>query len=281
MSTFCTVIRHHNSINFTEICVESLSKIRNNSRIYIVEDGSTDGSEKLLAKINFGVEVVVLSTNGLHLEYCRGLNVGMQRAVKDLYDYIFVVNTDTKNFSENYFLEAEKDFLQDPMIGKWGSKVFDYEGKRRGGGDLMNKLGVDLTTPTEGYILSGKALKCVGYFDEKLVRYFEDLDLILRLRESGFSIYSNTSVSFDHFGGGLSANYPYIRNFYRVRNIIWFLKYYRPATRVIRMKYALGYLKTHVIRVSDAISSGRARYALIVLYSIISGVLIGLVKKWK
>lgn len=280
---FCTVIRHHNSLDFTSRCIEDLKKITGNHRIYIVEDGSNDGSQVELLKLyNSDKRVLrILSTNGVHLEYCRALNVGIREAMKDDFQYIFVVNTDTRNFSENLFSVALEDFKRLPYLGKWGCKVYDFEGKRRGGGDLMHKLGVDLTTPTEGYILKADALRDVGLFDERLYRYFEDLDLIIRLRDKNYEIFCNQSVSFDHKGGGLSGNYPYIRNYYRVRNLIWFLKYYRPGNSLQRLYYTLSYLKLHFIRLWKALRKYEYREFGIILYSIFVGLMVGIVKKWQ
>ena len=280
---FCTVIRHHNSLDFTARCINDLMRIVHNERIFVVEDGSTDGSQNGLLKLyeENKQTMRIVSTKGIHLEYCRALNMGIREALSDGFEYIFVVNTDTRNFSESLFQVALKDFERFPSLGKWGCKVFDYEGKRRGGGDLMHKLGVELTTPTEGYILKAEALRSVGLFDEKLYRYFEDLDLIIRLRDSKFEIFCNESVSFDHKGGGLSGNYPYIRNYYRVRNLIWFVKYYRPGNITQRIYYVLSYLKPHFLRFWKSLRNYKYRYAAIILYSIIGGLIIGTFKKWR
>ena len=120
MSKFCTVIRHHNSLDLTSECVKSLNKIHLNKMIYIVEDGSTDESENKLANLKSKIPLKILSTNGKHLEYCRALNVGIRKALKDKFDYIFVVNTDTKNFSVNYFEVAPLMILKKSINWKMG-----------------------------------------------------------------------------------------------------------------------------------------------------------------
>jgi GT2 family glycosyltransferase len=281
MPIFCTVIRHHNSYDLTTNCVKSLENIKLNSQIFIIEDGSTDGSEKKIKTLKSKVPIKIISTKGVHLEYCRALNLGIKHALKENFKYIFVVNTDTKNFSTNYFEVALKDFEKDPSIGKWGSKVYDYDGKRRGGGEVMHKLGINLTTPTEGYILNSKALDQIGLFDEKLYRYFEDLDLIIRLRSSGYSIFCNMTVSFDHLGGGLSGNYPYIRNYYRVRNVIWFIKHYKPGNIYNRLHYIGSYIKGSLIRLLNSIKNGEIKRSAVLFYSVVKGITIGTLTKWK
>ena len=281
MSIFCTVIRHHISYNLTKNCIKSLENINLNSKIFVIEDGSTDGSDEKIKTLNSKVPFEIISTNGIHLEYCRALNLGIKYALEENFKYIFVVNTDTKNFSNNYFEVALKDLTRDSSIGKWGSKVYDYDGKRRGGGEVMHKLGINLTTPTEGYILNSKALMEIGLFDEKLYRYFEDLDLIIRLRANGYSIFCNTTVSFDHLGGGLSGSYPYIRNYYRVRNVIWFIKHYKPGNIYNRLYYILSYIKTHIIRLLNSIRKGEIKLFAVLFYSILKGIIIGTLKKWK
>lgn len=279
---YVIIARNHNRYEMTKEFICSIQRIDySNKRIIIVDDGSKDDSGIKL-KEEFKNDIDVIFTNR-YIEYCKALNFGIRHAIKtgDA-DYFFIVNNDTKNFSPDYFNAANKAFGKIPNIGKFGSAVFDYEGKRRGGGDLMHKLGIELVTPTEGYIIPRKVFEEIGLFDESLTRYFEDLDFIKRLHDKGYITYSDTSISFDHLGGGTTKNKPYVRNFYRVRNLLWFIKRYGKSYSLKeKFNYFKSYGGTHYFNFINPLKELKLITSLRVLLSIILGLVLGILTNWK
>jgi GT2 family glycosyltransferase len=265
----------------TKEFISSIQKIDySNKRLIIVDDGSKDNSGIKL-KQEFKHEIEVIFTNR-YIEYCKAFNFGIRHAINtgDA-DYFFIINNDTKNFSSDYFKVANKAFENISNIGKFGSAVFDYEGKRRGGGDLMYKLGIELVTPTEGYIIPRKVFEEIGLFDEALTRYFEDLDFIKRLHDNGYITHSDTSISFDHLGGGTTKNKPYVRNFYRVRNLLWFIKRYGKSFSLKeKFNYFKSYGGTHYYNFIKPIKALKLITSLRVLFSIIFGLIMGIFTNW-
>ena len=146
----------------------------------------------------------------------------------------------------------------------------------------MNKLGVDLVTPTEGYIIPSKIFKKIGIFDESLVRYFEDLDLIIRMKEYGFKTVADKSISFEHLGGGTTKNMPFVRNFYRVRNLIWFIRrYLKDEKLILKFIYFRGYMKNHYYNLINPLKKFQLLHATKVALSILLGIFLGLIVSWK
>jgi GT2 family glycosyltransferase len=177
------IMRNHNAYDLTSVAVVSLLNLTyKNFKIVIVDDGSSDNSAKLIKNEFPQVEIL---TSKRYVEYCKGLNIGIRFALKRGAEYIFLVNNDTKNFSKNYLEEIVKVFESDPAVGMVGSMVLNYDGKTLWNGIPKEKLGVQMETPTEGFIVKREVFEKVGLLNEFLVRYFEDLDLIIRLREKG------------------------------------------------------------------------------------------------
>ena len=229
------VVRNFNSFNYLFTCIDSLQRIvYENFKILVVDDGSYDDSTVKLLRIYPNIEVVKMNT---HSEYCISLNAGIKYGIINKANYIFVVNNDTRNFSKNLFSDIIDMFLNNPKLGMVGCLVNDFEGDQIFDGKIRVKLGIPVNTPTEGYMLNVNALNNVGLFDEKLVRYFEDLDLIQRLRVFGYETDSSVTSGFDHYCGGTSGKQKFVPNYYRIRNLWWFLKKYKKDENIKNLIY--------------------------------------------
>ncbi len=279
LSLFCIIIRNHNSFDLSKECLNSIFQLQyKNFMVIVVDDGSNDDSaQKLLLEFP---SIIMLETDK-YLEFCKSFNVGIRHALKLNSDFIFIVNNDTKNFSKNYLDVALDAFKKDAKIGMFGSRVFDYDGNERSGRVIKKRFDITFYTPTEGYIIPSMVLKEVGLFDEGLVRYFEDLDLIKRMHKRGFKTFCDNSISFDHLGGGITGNKPFIRNYYRIRNLIWFLRKYRGQHNLIWcLREFRGNMNTHFINLKNSIIKFNIKHFFIIMYSIILGILHGLFFKW-
>ena len=146
----------------------------------------------------------------------------------------------------------------------------------------MHKLGVDLVTPTEGYVIPLSVFKKIGLFDESLVRYYEDLDLIKRMHDNGYITFADKAISFDHLGGGTTKNMPFVRNYYRVRNLLWFIKRYgKEFTLSKKFSFFKGYGGVHYYNFINPLKKFNFIMSLRVLASIILGLLVGAITNWK
>jgi len=272
-------MRNHNAYDLTSVCLKSLLACSYpNKKIVVVDDGSKDRSGE---KISANFESVEVVTSSKYIEYCKGLNLGLRHALNEGAEFVFVVNNDTNNFSENYFEELVNAFSRKNNIGMVGSLVYDYDGNKRSAGTAQTRLGVYVDTPTEGYMFSKKVLEDIGLFDEQLVRYFEDYDYLIRMRAKGYESYCTRGVQFDHLGGGTSKKQIFTPNYYRVRNLIWFIKRYRKEESISwKYKNLRGFMRKHVVLTASLLKKGQLIRAVLVAGSIALGILVGVATKW-
>lgn len=276
------VIRYHNAYDLTKVCIDSLSSCTyENLKFLIVDDSSSDESASRLCD-DFNSKVNISSIKmDRYSDYCISLNKGMHYALDDGAEFIFVVNNDTKSFSINYFEKLLELFYLDSNIAIVGSKVYDYDGEVRSDAKPILRLGTIIPIPTEGYMFSRLAIKKLGFFDEKLVRHMEDFDYVIRCEQMGLKCLSTNEVSFDHLGGGTSRYQLFYPHFYRMRNVIWFMKKYREGWNIFtKIKFAIGYFKHHLIKARSSIKSGYYFTGITQVLSAILGTIAGTLTKW-
>jgi len=105
------VILHYNTINDTEMCIDSILKLKDKSSKYdidivVVDNNSKNGSGKILqGKYDKQKDIYVI-LNSENLGFSAGNNIGFKFAKENLKsDFIILFNNDTYIFSENFFEE--------------------------------------------------------------------------------------------------------------------------------------------------------------------------------
>lgn len=163
-------------------------------------------------------EVVALSLKGYQLYfidnttnnrgYAGGVNEGIKQAIKDNADYFVILNPDVslpKTFGKNIF-DGQKHF--DIWSGAFAQNNKTYYGgeldKRRLSGGLITKK--PETRFTECDFISGSCMVIlkstidkIGYFDESLFLYYEDVEYSLRAKKSGLKVGIDTNLKYEHF----------------------------------------------------------------------------------
>lgn len=178
-------------------------------RVVVIDNASSDGSfehaKKSYPKAHF-------IKNSENVGFARGMNVGIRFALDHGAQYIWLVNPDAIVPKES--LEPLVDILEknrgvgivSPIIKRPGGSIWF------GGGKIswrhMRAKHVpprSLSTPFETGFVSGCAplikaavFQKVGLFDERFFLYYEDADLSLRAKKSGFSIIVHPGVSISH-----------------------------------------------------------------------------------
>ncbi|GAB4524032.1 MAG: glycosyltransferase family 2 protein [Anaerolineales bacterium] len=205
--------------------------------IIVVDNGSTDGVEPMLAREFPHVRFIP----GTHNE---GFTKPMNRAMRAARGaYVALLNPDTV-VQEGAF-DALVTFLeQHPDAGIAGPKVLNPDGSlqgpcRRGearpwpvlayflrlnrlfprspffGGYLLNYLPEDETARVDGVsgscmLIRWEVIEQIGYLDEDFFAYQEDADYCFRARAAGWQVYYVPAARVIHYGGqGGSQAQPY------------------------------------------------------------------------
>ncbi|HET7060338.1 MAG TPA: glycosyltransferase family 2 protein [Candidatus Saccharimonadales bacterium] len=197
------VVPNWNGEDHLADCLDSLLAQSVPVRVIVVDNGSVDGSLKLLEKYQ-GLEVILNERNE---GFTGGVNPGFQRAIDDNIKYVATLNNDAV---------ADKDWLKhlaaaldkNPRAGIATSKILDGKGKRLDStGDYLTVWGLPYPRgrgeseldkydgQTDVFGASGgaslyrvKMLRETGLFDQDFFAYYEDVDLSFRAQLAGWKV---------------------------------------------------------------------------------------------
>jgi len=239
--------------------LESLSKSTVKGfelEILVVDNASTDDSVKRIKKLFPKVRLIVNYTN---LGFAEGNNVGMKYGLKNGFDYIALLNNDTR-VDKNLILNIFNEHLKYKKAGAISPKIYfekgfeyhkDYRKTDLGrviwyaGGtiDWKNVYGsnrgvdevdhgqfdqnIETDFATGCFVMYKKeALKEAGLYDKRYFAYLEDADHAQRLKSLGWQIaYSPKGVVWHKVSQSSSIGSE-LNDYYLTRNRMLFgLKY--------------------------------------------------------
>ena len=202
------VIPVFNRRHYTRECLLVLrQQTRSDFRIVVVDDGSTDGTDHMLAQDFPEVEVV---TGTGHLFWTAGVNVGIRRALALGASRIMTLNNDVvpqPNFVAQMLAAADRNptallgpLELDVATGQpiYGGEQLDWRTNTRH--DLLARLpaserhGLHAVTylPGRGLLIPLAVIEAIGLFDEKrLPHYLSDYDYTSVARRHGFPVFCN------------------------------------------------------------------------------------------
>jgi GT2 family glycosyltransferase len=204
----CIVIPVFNRKEFTRACLQSLYKqTLHADQIIVVDDGSTDGTSKMLRR-EFP-EVIVLEGDG-NLFWTAAINMGIRYALGIGADYVMTLNNDTvasATFIEKMMAAAAQK--PNALIGAldvdsttkqpyYGGEIIDWKwSKSTYLLDILKKeerkgLHPVSLFPGRGLVIPRKVFDSIGLFEErKLPHYMADYDFTHMALRNGFPIYCN------------------------------------------------------------------------------------------
>lgn len=200
------VVLNYNGAAVLGECLRSLCKQDYpNFHILVVDNASTDGSEKIAAEIE-GVELI---RNEENLLFAGGNNVGIRHAIDAGADYIVLINNDT--VSDPALISALVAAMEaDKDAGIAGPKIYYHErpdviwsagglvdfGKgwvrhrgirRQDKGRFDSVAEVDYVTGC-CLMFSREVFSFLQGLDESFPMYYEDTDFCTRARKTGYKI---------------------------------------------------------------------------------------------
>lgn len=270
------IILSWNRKNDTLETIESLAKSNIDGfilEIYVVDNGSNDGSQdaikKILNKLNNPPKLLTkITENRTNLGFAEGNNIGMKDAIRRGFDYVALLNDDTSvdpNLIKNIIQEHDKFPDASAISPKiYFAKGFEYHKKYKdselgkviwyAGGDIDwaniygSNHGVDevdrgqfnKTRETDFatgcfVMYKAKALKEVGYYDKRFFLYVEDADHAQRLKKAGYHVLYSPEGWLWHKVAQSSGIGSELNDYFLTRNrMIFGMKY-----ASLRTKFAL------------------------------------------
>lgn len=264
----------------TEECLRSLLGLTYpNYRVLVVDNGSTDGSVDHLRRLFSGAQFIENKTN---LGFAAGNNRGIEHAMNNRADYVFILNNDTVVLPDvlNELVAAAEG---DPKIGAVGPKICYYSNPERIwclGGRISFFLGctwhvagrqkdrakyqgirdVDYLTGC-ALLLKRDVIEGVGCFDSIFgPGYFEDTDLCMRIRHKGYRLACVEQARILHkisrSSGGAATS---LKTYLKIRNAaIFFRRYARP---VHWLTLPFGVAANALVTMARAFRAGRPEVA--------------------
>lgn len=214
--TILVIIVTYNAIRWAERCFYSLKDSTIIPDIFVVDNGSIDGTQQFIQQ-NYP-EVHLFQSNK-NLGFGKANNIGLQYAIDNNYDYVYLLNQDAWVMPDTIermcqISQCHPEFgILSPM--QTNAKVDNLDktftlylslGKKYGDEDLLNDLYFDkLKDIYEVYdvmaahwLIPIEVIKVVGLFSPSFPHYGEDTNYAERMRYWGYKIGVVPSVKGVH-----------------------------------------------------------------------------------
>ena len=245
------IIINWNTYQLTFNCLKSLKACTyNNKTIFLVDNGSKDGSGD---KIAFEFPDINFIKNEINEGFTGANNKALKVILKQNFDYVLLLNNDTEvkpNFLS--LLEARMD--SDQNLAATQPLILDFPNKNtiwNGGGSFNSFFGLSKTryngliykpqlkieTFTEWIsgccvLVKIEVIKKVGLLDNRFFAYFEDVDWSIRMTKLGYKlgvvpksiIYHQSSGSTKMNNTSNEGNLSPYAHYLNVRNHIYLIK---------------------------------------------------------
>lgn len=234
------IIANWNGGKIFENCIKSLKNLSYPKwELIVVDNGSSDGSEKYPEKYKLSCERYSIIKNKKNVGFAPANNQGLKIAKGR---YILLLNNDTEvpvNFMNLMISRMEKDRTLGAIQPK--IKLMDRPGFLDNSGTFLTQTGFlehwgfmerdSKEFSKERIIFAGKGAallirsevvkKAGGLFDDDFVSYFEDSDFCLRVWLSGYKVLYFPSAFVYHKLGYTSNKMPQVEiNYNSLKNSI-------------------------------------------------------------
>lgn len=226
------IIVSFNTCNILHNCIDALLKnsIPFNLEIFVVDNNSSDNSKEMVKK---HFKQIILIENSINNGFAAANNQAYQKATGD---YIVLLNPDAyvkpgAIGNAIKFMESHPDCglcggrlvnsneVLDPSARRFPNSLYkfftisglsdNYSSSRffgRGDFKYFDHKSIKEVdwVPGTFSICRRKTLNQLGLFDERFYMYFEETDLCLRIKRTGWKIYFIPQAEVTHLGGACS-----------------------------------------------------------------------------
>lgn len=212
------IVVNWNGLEDLPSCLSSLQLQTQASEIIVIDNGSVDGSVEFLTDKFSEVTLLPQSKN---YGFTGGVNIGMEYALNNNFDYVALFNNDAiadKNWLKHLVTALEKN----PKLGISTCKLTTIDKSHIDStGDMYTSWGLPYPRgrgepysnkydhDTDIFGASGGAstyratmLKEVGFMDDHFFAYYEDVDISFRAQLAGWKVqFIPQSIAFHKIGG--------------------------------------------------------------------------------
>jgi GT2 family glycosyltransferase len=234
---FSVLMVNFNGLEHLPACLESLERQSFQAfEVILVDNASSDASVLWVQEHFPRVRVVESAKN---LGFAGGNNLGLSFCKAP---YVFLLNNDTVLFED--CLEKLKeavdevpqvsvlqalmlDFNDSAKVDSWGDALYWWGTSYNGRGEAVRDLEVMPAVIPIASACGGASvwpvdlLVSLGAFDESYFLLFEDVDLSMRARHQGASIFLVKEAKLLHKGSASIGKHSSLNVFYSARNLIW------------------------------------------------------------
>ncbi len=235
MKKIAIIIPNWNGQATLKKCIDSLLVQSLKNSVIVVDNGSTDQSNKILS--NYGDKITVLKQEK-NLGFAGGVNVGLNYSLNENFDFIALFNNDA--VADQYWLEKLlKQINTDEKIGIVTSKILTSNGHKidstgdfytiwglpypRGRGEVNSEKydsELSIFSASGGACLfRSSMLKKIGLFDESFFAYYEDVDISFRAQLFGFKVLYTPQALVYHQIGATSRKLKGFTTYQTMKNL--------------------------------------------------------------
>jgi GT2 family glycosyltransferase len=237
---------NYNGVRYLKKCLPSLMKMSwPNFKVYVADNGSTDGSVNFVRRNYPSVGVIQVKEN---IGFSRISNLAIRQSKAD---FVCLLNNDME-VSPDWMTILMENFLA-PKVAVAVPKMYDFHGRVNSAGGVCDFYGFAYNRgigeidhgqyDQAGYVAYGclgaalikrSVFDEIGYLDETYILYHEDVDFSWRLILRGYKIaYNPRSVVYHHhMGTSLATGRSTIIGWWERNRFRTLLKNYRIRTLV-------------------------------------------------
>jgi hypothetical protein len=194
------IVLHWRNWGDTDECLKSILRMSNDGfDVLLIDNGSEDNCmEKCQRDYNGRVKVI---RSDINRGFAGGNNLGIRHALENGYDYILLLNNDTKA-DPRLLAHLEEGMMRDPVIGIAAPEILYYGFQNRvwWNGEkarvrrprIRNTEDLQIIevrdAPGAALLVRSRVFEEVGLFDEDYKYYCEDRDFCARTSRRGYAL---------------------------------------------------------------------------------------------
>lgn len=216
MKKLAIIIINWNSFELTTDTLSALERCTfSDFDVILVDNGSTDGSKQ---KLEADFPAIIHLSSPVNIGFTGGNNLGIRYALEKDYAYVMLLNNDVD--VDSGFLEPlMKRMDANPEMGAIQPLIMYHHNRQlvwNAGGQYQQWLGVSKTLSERlstddfrqtdwitgcAFMIKAGVLREVGMLEEKYFIYHEDVDLSLRIKRAGYSLWIEPASVIYHIAG--------------------------------------------------------------------------------